>query len=83
MRTGFFLHLAFEPLKVGEHFALLLHREYPRLSRVVVDEGVRRSSAFEPVPICPSVLRRGGPCLRSSPSQMGVDVFCRVGYDFH
>ena len=39
MPTGFFLHLAFEPLKVGEHFALLLHRIYPRVARVVVDEG--------------------------------------------
>ena len=39
MPTDFFLHLAFEPLKVGEHFALLLQRVYPRVVRVVVNEG--------------------------------------------
>ena len=39
MLTGFFLGLAFEPLKVGEHFTLLLHREDPRVAQVVVDEG--------------------------------------------
>ena len=39
MPTGFFLHLALELLKVGEHCTLLLHREDPRVERVVVDEG--------------------------------------------
>ena len=39
MLTGFFLHLAFEPLNLGEHFAVLLHRVYPRVARVVVDKG--------------------------------------------
>ena len=39
MPTGFFLDLSLEPLEVREHFALLLHREDPRVARVVIDEG--------------------------------------------
>ena len=39
MPTGFFLDWTFEPLEVREHFTLLLHREDPRVVRVVVDEG--------------------------------------------
>ena len=39
MPTGFFLDLSLEPLEVREHFALLLHREDPRIARVVVNEG--------------------------------------------
>ena len=39
MPTGFFLHLSLEILEVGEHFTTLLHREDPRVARVVVDGG--------------------------------------------
>ena len=39
MPTHFFLHLALEVLEEGEHFILLLHREDPRVARVVVDKG--------------------------------------------
>ena len=39
MSTGFFSDLALQLLEVGQHFALLLHREDPHVARVVVDEG--------------------------------------------
>ena len=39
MPTGFFLNLYFDSLEVREHFAVLLHREDPRVTRVVIDEG--------------------------------------------
>ena len=35
--TGFFLDLSLELLEVREHFALLLHREDPRVARVVIE----------------------------------------------
>ena len=39
MATDFFLDLSHELLEVSEHFTLLLHREDPFLTRVVIDEG--------------------------------------------
>ena len=39
MPTGLFFDLSLELLEVREHFALLLDREDPRVTRVVVDEG--------------------------------------------
>ena len=47
MPSRSFLHLALELLEVGEHFALLLHREDPRVARVVVDEGDVVPISFE------------------------------------
>ena len=39
MPIGFFLDPVLGLFEVGEHFTLLLHREDPRVARVVVNEG--------------------------------------------
>ena len=57
MPTSFFFYSVLEFLEVGEHFALLLDREDPRVPRVVVDEGdvVTTSSDGQSLSRCPYI----------------------------